>query len=64
MTGLMKVKYANQPGKLAEWTAATHIERAAKRSKPKTPDSSAKPNEPAERAPAFILIGAVARSAG
>ena len=28
----MKVKYANNPGKLAEWAAATHIERAPRRS--------------------------------
>src|SRR5882672_3415513 len=40
LTGLMKVKYANNAGKLAEWTAATHIERAPKRAKPKPPDSA------------------------
>ena len=31
LTSLMKVKYANNPGKLAEWMAASHIERAPRR---------------------------------
>ena len=43
LTGLMKVKYANNAGKLAEWTAATHIERAPKRAKPKPPGSGTRP---------------------
>jgi hypothetical protein len=34
LTGLMKVKYANNPGKLAEWLAASHIERPSRRTKP------------------------------
>jgi hypothetical protein len=34
LTSLVKVKYANNPGKLAEWMAASHIERPAKRKKP------------------------------
>ncbi len=42
---LFKVRYANNPGKLAEWTAASHIERPAKKSKavesPTTPSSKA-----------------------
>ena len=46
LTGLMKVKYANNPGKLAEWTAATHIQRPPKRSKTKTPDSGSSPTPP------------------
>lgn len=46
LTSLMKVKYANNPGKLAEWTAATHIERAPKRAKPKPPDSPGSPTPP------------------
>lgn len=46
LTGLMKVKYANNPGKLAEWTAASHIERAPKRSKTTTPGSAGSPTPP------------------
>jgi hypothetical protein len=46
LTGFMKVKYANNPGKLAEWAAATHIERAPRRSKPKPPDAGS-PTPPA-----------------
>src|SRR5204862_7286939 len=33
LTSLVKVKYADNPGKLAEWMAASHIERPAKRKK-------------------------------
>jgi hypothetical protein len=33
LTSFMKIKYANNPGKLAEWTAASHIERPPKRKK-------------------------------
>jgi len=50
LTGLMKVKYANNAGKLAEWTAATHIERAPKRAKPKPPGSGTSPT-PAPSSP-------------
>jgi hypothetical protein len=46
LTGLMKVKYANNAGKLAEWTAATHVERAPKRAKPNTPDAGTGPTPP------------------
>jgi hypothetical protein len=46
LTSLMKVKYTNNPGKLAEWTAATHIERAPRRAKPKPPDSAGSPTPP------------------
>jgi len=31
LTSLVKVKYVNNPGKLAEWMAASHIERSARR---------------------------------
>lgn len=30
---MMKVTYANNPGKLAEWTAASHVERPARKPK-------------------------------
>ena len=33
LDGIMKNKYANNPGALAEWTSASHIERAPKRTK-------------------------------
>ncbi|HMG73187.1 MAG TPA: hypothetical protein VK582_06755 [Pyrinomonadaceae bacterium] len=51
LTGLMKVKYANNAGKLAEWTAATHIERAPRRAKPKPPGSGGSPAPPAPSSP-------------
>jgi len=47
LTSFMKVQYANNPGKLAEWAAATHIERAPRRAKPKPPDSAGSPTPPA-----------------
>jgi hypothetical protein len=43
LTSLMKVKYANNPGKLAEWAAATHIERAPRRARPTTPSAGSPP---------------------
>jgi hypothetical protein len=43
LTSLMRVKYANNPGKLAEWAAATHIERTPRRARPKPPDSAGSP---------------------
>lgn len=33
LDGIMKVKYADSPGKLAEWLSASHIERAPRRTK-------------------------------
>jgi hypothetical protein len=45
LTSLMKVKYANNPGKLAEWAAATHIERAPRRRAP-APPSAGSPTPP------------------
>jgi hypothetical protein len=44
LTSLMKVKYANNAGKLAEWNAATHIERTPRRAKPKQPGSGTSPS--------------------
>jgi hypothetical protein len=48
LTSLMKVKYADNPGKLAEWMAASHIERPARRPKagagtPPTPPTPTTP---------------------
>jgi len=43
LTSLMKVRYANNPGKLAEWAAATHIERAPRRARPPTPPPAGNP---------------------
>lgn len=51
LTSLMKVKYANNAGKLAEWTAATHVERAPKRARTKPPDSAGSPTPPAPSTP-------------
>ena len=44
LTSLMKVRYANNPGKLAEWAAATHIERAPRRTRGTTPRPPENPN--------------------
>ena len=44
LTSLMKVKYANNPGKLAEWAAATHIERPPRRARPKPSTSAESPS--------------------
>jgi len=43
LTSLMKVKYANNPGKLAEWAAATHIERAPRRTRTPAPSAGSPP---------------------
>jgi hypothetical protein len=37
LTSLMKVRYANEPGKLAEWMAASHIPRPSRRAKSADP---------------------------
>lgn len=34
LNGIIKAKYASNPGKLAEWAAASHIERPPRRAKP------------------------------
>ena len=46
LTSFMKVKYANNPGKLAEWAAATHIERAPRRGRTKKPAPAGTPTPP------------------
>jgi hypothetical protein len=51
LTGLMKVRYANHPGKLAEWASATHIERAARRARPHPPVSPGSPPPPTPSGP-------------
>jgi hypothetical protein len=51
LTSLMKVKYANNPGKLAEWIAATHIERAPRRTKPKPPGPAGSRTPPPPSSP-------------
>jgi len=43
LTPMIKVTYANNPGKLAEWTAASHIERPAKRAKAEPPNQAPQP---------------------
>jgi len=43
LTSLMKVKYANNPGKLAEWMAASHIERPPRRARPAEPPTTSPP---------------------
>jgi hypothetical protein len=37
LTSLVKVKYANNPGKLAEWMAASHIPRPSRKAKAPQP---------------------------
>src|SRR6185503_10973314 len=46
LTSLMKARYANNPGKLAEWAAAAHIERAPRRARTKTPVPAGTPTPP------------------
>jgi hypothetical protein len=43
LTSLIKVKYANNPGKLAEWLAASHIPRPPRRAKPDEPPAPSPP---------------------
>ena len=40
---IMKNKYANNPGALAEWISASHIERAPRRKKATTPPPPSAP---------------------
>jgi hypothetical protein len=35
--GIVKNKYANNPGKLAEWISASHVEKAPKKKDSPTP---------------------------
>ena len=37
VVAVMKIKYANNPGKLAAWLSASHIEKAPKRTPPPMP---------------------------
>lgn len=37
VVAVMKIKYANNPGKLAAWLSASHIEKAPRRTPPPTP---------------------------
>jgi hypothetical protein len=43
LTGVIKIRYVNNSGKLAEWTAASHIERPSKRPKKAEPPPPASP---------------------
>ena len=43
LNGIIKVVYADNPGKLAEWLAASHIERAPQRAKPVAPPPPTSP---------------------
>ena len=43
LTPLIKVRYANNPGKLAEWMAASHIERPPRRARPAEPPTTSPP---------------------
>jgi hypothetical protein len=43
LTSLMKVRYANEPGKLAEWMAASHIPRPSRRAKSADPPPPSPP---------------------
>lgn len=46
LTSLIKVKYANNPGKLAEWLAASHIQRPSRRAKAAEPPTPSPPPSP------------------
>jgi hypothetical protein len=46
LTSLIKVRYASNPGKLAEWIAASHIQRPPRRSKPTEPPAPSPPPTP------------------
>ncbi len=37
LDGIVKNKYANDPGKLAAWISASHVEKAPKKPVPPTP---------------------------
>ena len=37
LDGIVKNKYANNPGKLAAWLSASHVEKAPKKKDPPTP---------------------------
>ena len=59
LTSLVKVKYANNAGKLAEWMAASHIERPARRAKagggtPSTPPTPTSRNPARSPSPSIM----------
>jgi hypothetical protein len=37
LDGIVKIKYANDPSKLAAWISASHVEKAPKQKDPPTP---------------------------
>jgi hypothetical protein len=37
LDGIVQNKYANNPGKLAAWLSASHVEKAPKKKDPPTP---------------------------
>jgi hypothetical protein len=37
LDGIVKNRYANDPGKLAAWISASHVEKAPKKKEPPTP---------------------------
>lgn len=43
MDAIVRIKYSNNPGKLAAWTVASHLERAPKRAAPPTPPPTPTP---------------------
>ena len=43
LTSLIKVKYANNPGRLAEWMAASHIPRPSRKAKAAEPPPASPP---------------------
>ena len=46
LSGVIKVKYANNAGRLAEWTSASHIEAPPRRAKPTSSTSPSPPPPP------------------
>lgn len=44
LRAIMKNKYANDPATLAEWTSASHVERAPRRKKETKKDGNSEPN--------------------
>jgi hypothetical protein len=47
LDAIMKNKYANNPAVLAEWTSASHTERAPRRQKETKPDDGGSSTPPA-----------------
>ena len=55
LDGPVRIRYAGNPGKLAEWTAASHLERAPRRAKPEPPPATTPPRD---RSPGQKPVGA------